>query len=238
MIWDWSFFLAYLGDPRIVAAAGTTLAVAAVAQVIATVIGVGAALALRSPFTALRGLVKGYVWLFRGTPPLVQLLLFYFGLAQLGLRLSVLQASLACLGLYGGAYMTIFVRTALDSIDKGQVEAARSLGLSRLDTLRDVLMPQALRVLLPPFGNEFASMMRTTSLLSVISFEELLRVTNQAINQTFRPLELYAVAALYYLAMTTLWMLVQHRLERRLDTGRRDAGPAAIATATPGISAS
>lgn len=238
MIWDWSFFFAYLGDPRIVAAAGTTLAVAAVAQVIATVIGVAAALALRSPFVALRGLVNGYVWLFRGTPPLVQLLLFYFGLAQLGLRLSVLQASLACLGLYGGAYMTIFVRTALDSIDKGQVEAARSLGLSRLDTLRDVLMPQALRVLLPPFGNEFASMMRTTSLLSVISFEELLRVTNQAINQTFRPLELYAVAALYYLAMTTLWMLVQHRLERRLDTGRRDAGPSAIATATPGISAS
>ena len=238
MIWDWSFFFAYLTDPRIVAAAGTTLAVATVAQVVATIIGVGCALALRSSVAALRGAVHGYIWLFRGTPPLVQLLLFYFGLAQLGLRLSVLQASLACLSLYGGAYMTIFVRTALDSIDKGQVEASRSLGLSRFDTLRDVLMPQALRILLPPFGNEFASMMRTTSLLSVISFEELLRVTNQAINQTFRPLELYAVAALYYLAMTTLWMLVQHRLERRLDTGRREAGRTTIATTTPGITAS
>jgi polar amino acid transport system permease protein len=238
VIWDWSFFFSYLTDPRIAAAAGTTLAVATAAQVLATVIGVAAALGLRSAFKALRGIIHGYIWLFRGTPPLVQLLLFYFGLAQLGLRLSVLQASLACLSLYGGAYMTIFVRTALDSIDRGQVEAARSLGLSRFETLRSVMMPQALRILLPPFGNEFASMMRTTSLLSVISFEELLRVTNQAINQTFRPLELYAVAALYYLAMTTLWMLVQHRLERRLDTSRREAGRTTIATAMPGISAS
>jgi polar amino acid transport system permease protein len=81
--------------------------------------------------------------------------------------------------------------------------------------MRSILLPQAIRLILPPFGNEFASMMRTTSLLSVISFEELLRATNMIINQTFRPLELYAVAALWYLAMATAWMAIQAVLERR-----------------------
>ena len=93
------------------------------------------------------------------------------------------------------------------------------MGCSRLVALRWVILPQAARVMLPPFGNEFASMMRTTSLLSVISFEELLRVTTLAINDTFRPLELYSVAACYYLALYTAWTLIQARLERLAAVG-------------------
>ncbi|MBM3613837.1 MAG: amino acid ABC transporter permease, partial [Alphaproteobacteria bacterium] len=128
---------------------------------------------------------------------------------------------LICLSMYSAAYMAEIVRAALGAIDRGQVEAARSLGMSRAETMRSILLPQAVRLILPPFGNEFASMMRTTSLLSVISFEELLRATNMIINQTFRPLELYAVAALWYLAMATAWMAIQAVLERRaaLDPG-------------------
>jgi polar amino acid transport system permease protein len=215
MIWSGEVFWTYLTDPRIVAAAGVTILVATAAQAAATVIGFVLALGLRSGVRAVRWAVGAYVWLFRGTPPLVQLLLVYFGLPQFGLRLTVLQAGLLCLSLYGAAYMAEIVRAALAAIDRGQVEAACSMGFSRAETMRSILLPQALRLVLPPFGNEFASMMRTTSLLSVISFEELLRATNMIINQTFRPLELYAVAALWYLAMATVWMAVQAVLERR-----------------------
>ena len=220
MIWDAEVFWTYLVDARIATAAGVTIAVATGAQSAATLIGFLLALAMRSRVAPVAVLARTYVWLFRGTPPLLLLLLFYFGLPQLGLRLAVLEAGLLCLSLYAGAYMAEIVRAALAAIDRGQVEAARSLGMSRAETMRSILLPQAVRLILPPFGNEFASMMRTTSLLSVISFEELLRATNMIINQNFRPLELYAVAALYYLAMATVWMAAQWALESRFDIGR------------------
>jgi polar amino acid transport system permease protein len=141
----------------------------------------------------------------------------------------VLEAGLLGLSLYGAAYMAEIIRGALASIDKGQAEAARSMGLSRAETMRSVLLPQAVRIVLPPFGNEFSSMMRTTSLLSVISFEELLRATTMIINENFRAIELYAVAALYYLAMASVWMAIQTLLERHfaLSTDRRGATVAA-----------
>lgn len=218
-MWSSEVFLAYLFDPRILRAALTTFVVAALAQVIATVIGFVVALGLRSDGRLPRLAGSAFVALFRSTPPLLQLLLFYFGLPQLGIRLGVLEAGLLCLSLYAAAYMAEVVRAALDSVDRGQVEAARAMGLSRAETMRSVVLPQALRIMLPPFGNEFSSMMRTTSLLSVISFEELLRATTLAINETFRAFELYAVAACWYLAMTTAWMLVQSWLERRSSLG-------------------
>ncbi|SMF12213.1 amino acid ABC transporter permease [Neorhizobium sp. CSC1952] len=218
MTWDFEVFWAYLFDPRIMAGALTTIIVATLCQALATAVGFLVALGLRgSPVWSAPA--RLYIGIFRGTPPLVLLLLFYFGLPQLGLRLSVLEAGVLGLSLYGAAYMAEIIKAGLNSVDKGQVEAARSLGFSRAGTMRSILLPQAVRIILPPFGNEFTSMMRTTSLLSVISFEELLRVTTLAINQTFRPLELYAVAALYYLAMTTAWMIVQHWLEARASRG-------------------
>ena len=229
MTWSFPTFWTYLLDERMAYGALVTIAVATIAQIAATIIGFGLALCLRSALAPLRFAASAYIWLFRGTPPLIQLLLFYFGLPQLGLRLSVLEAGLLCLSLYAAAYMAEVVRAGIESVDGGQVEAARSVGFSRAMAMRLIVLPQALRIILPPFGNEFTSMMRTTSLLSVISFEELLRVTTLAINETFRPLELYSVAALYYLAMTSLWMLVQSLLERRFSLpgkGRDAAMPA------------
>lgn len=228
-MWSWEVFLDYLFDPRVVRAAFTTLAVAAAAQAAATVIGFVVALGLRAGSVLPRVAGEAFVWLFRSTPPLLQLLLFYFGLPQLGVRPSVLEAGLICLSLYAAAYMAEVVRAALESVDRGQVESARAIGLSRAETMRSVVLPQALRVMLPPFGNEFSSMMRTTSLLSVISFEELLRVTTLVINETFRAFELYAVAACWYLAMTSAWLVVQAWLERRTTieaTARPAATPA------------
>ncbi|AJY46285.1 amino acid ABC transporter permease [Martelella endophytica] len=212
-------FFEYLFQPRFLVAAGVTLLVAVVAQAIAVVIGLVLALFAMSRFAALRWISHAYIWLWRGTPPLVQLLLLYFGLPQLGIRLNVIEAGLIGLGFYAGAYMAEIIRAGLESVPHEQSLAARAMGFSRLEVIRYVAMPQAFRVILPPFGNEFASMMRTTSLLSVISFAELLRVTRMAINETYRVIELYSVAAVYYLLMYSLWLFVQAWLERIADRG-------------------
>ena len=207
-------FLRYLLDPRILAGALISLLVAVAAQAIGTVLGLVLALMRMARPRWIAGPASAFVWLFRGTPPLVQLLLLYFGLPQLGIRLDPLQAGLIGLSLYAAAYMSEILRAAILAVDPGQTEAARAIGMRAPGVLAWVVMPQALRIALPPFGNEFASMMRTTSLLSVISFEELLRATTLAINETFRPMELYAVAAVWYLAMYSVWQIVQNRLER------------------------
>ncbi|MDQ0393146.1 amino acid ABC transporter permease [Labrys monachus] len=213
MAWSWHIFFTYLLDPTFARAALVTLAIAAVAQAIGVAIGLVLALFSLSHLAVLRWLAAAYIWLWRGTPPLIQLVLLYFGLPQLGIRLGVLEAGLIGLGCYSASYIAEIIRAGVQSIDAGQTAAARSIGFSRLGTLRWIILPQAVRVILPPFGNEFASMMRSTSLLSVISFEELLRVTTLAINDTFRPIELYSVAACYYLLLYTSWTLIQQRLE-------------------------
>lgn len=219
MLWSWQVFFDYLVDPMFARAALVTLWVSVAAQAIGVVVGLLVALSGLSSLAVLRWAAAAYVWLWRGTPPLLQLLLLYFGLSQLGLRLGVLEAGLIGLGCYSASYISEIIRAGIASIDPGQAEAARAMGCSRLGTLAWVVLPQAARVMLPPFGNEFASMMRTTSLLSVISFEELLRVTTLAINDTFRPIELYSVAACYYLTLYTGWTLIQARLERRATIG-------------------
>ena len=207
-------FVEYLFQGRFAIAAVVTLMVAVVAQGIGVGVGLMLALFSLSRFSALRGIAAAYIWIWRGTPPLVQLFLLFFGLPQLGVRLSVLQAGLIGLGLYAASYMAEIIRAGIQSIPPDQMQAARAMGFSWLQAMRYVILPQAFRIILPPFGNEFASMMRTTALLSVISFEELLRVTRIAINETHRVIELYSVAAVYYLAMYTAWLLVQLWLER------------------------
>lgn len=221
MTWSWDIYFHYLFSQSFAQAALVTLAVATVAQAFAVVIGTVVALMSMSRSPVLRWIAASYLWAWRGTPPLVQLLLLYFGLPQFGIRLSVLEVGLISLSFYAGAYMSEIVRAAILSVDRGQVDAARSLGFSSFEIFRTVIAPQAIRVALPPFGNEFAGMMRSTSLLSVISFEELLRVTTLTINEVYKPLELYSVAATYYLAMYTAWIFIQAVLERHFAAGVR-----------------
>jgi len=211
-------FLRYLLDPRILAGALVSLLIAVAAQAIGTAVGLSLALMRMARSRWVTRPAGALVWLFRGMPPLVLLLLLYFGLPQLGIRLDPLQAGLIGLSLYAAAYMSEILRAAILAVEPGQTEAARAIGMRAPGVLAWVVMPQAMRIALPPFGNEFASMMRTTSLLSVISFEELLRATTLAINETFRPMELYAVAAVWYLVMYSAWQIIQHRLER--DAGK------------------
>ena len=215
MTFDTKIFFTYLFKTSFLSAAWVTIWVAVVAQIIGNLIGLVSALFEISGKPVLQYISRFYIWVWRAIPPLIQLLIFFLGLPQLGIRLTVIQAGLLGLGLLQGAYMSEIIRSGLMTVDKGQIEAAKSLGLNYFQIIGRIVLPQAVRVILPPHGNEFNSLLRTTSLLSVISLEELLRVTTQAINETYRAVELYAVAAVYYLAMTTTWNLIQALLEKK-----------------------
>jgi len=156
-----------------------------------------------------------YCWIFRGTPLLVQLLIIYTGLPLFGIRFSVTQAALLGLSLNEAAYLSEIVRAGILSVAKGQREAATALGLSRSQVFRQVVWPQAMRIIIPPLGNSVNGLLKTTSVASVISMEELLRRTQILIQERFLVLELFVAAAVWYLVMTSCWELVQRRLEKR-----------------------
>ena len=164
------------------------------------------------PFAAV---VRFYVWIIRGTPLLVQLIVIYTGLPQFGIRLSVLESALIGLILNEAAYLAEIVRAGVGAVPAGQVNAARAVGMREPQIMRYIVMPQALRIIIPPLGNSVNGLLKTTSVTSVISMEELLRRTQVLIQEKFMVLELFAVAAIYYLVLTTLWDFVQRRIEKR-----------------------
>jgi polar amino acid transport system permease protein len=153
-----------------------------------------------------------YIWIFRGTPLLVQLIIIYTGLPQLGLvRFNVVQSAIIGLALNEAAYLSEILRGGILSVAKGQSEAARAMGLSPFQIFRLVVMPQALRVIIPPLGNSVNGLLKTTSIASVISMEELLRRGQLLMQQKFQILEVFMVVAIIYLA--TCWDFVQRRIE-------------------------
>jgi polar amino acid transport system permease protein len=212
-MWDWETFFHYLHSFYLIKGAGVSLALSIGAMAIGLVFGTLAALMRRSDHRIIRGPASFYVWLFRGTPVLVQLIIIYTGLPQLGLTLGVIPSALIGLGVNEGAYLAEIIRAGLSAVPRGQFEAARAIGMTRGTTMRVVVMPQAMRIIIPPLGNAFNGLMKTSSLASVISMEELLRRTELLIQVQFKVLEIFIVAALYYLVLTTLWGFVQQRLE-------------------------
>jgi polar amino acid transport system permease protein len=183
------------------------------------VLGIVLALMRLSPNRGISGLAAGYCWLFRGTPLLVQLLIIYTGLPLFGLRFSVWQAALLGLSLNEAAYLSEIVRAGILAVNKGQKEAGIALGLSKVQVFRTITWPQALRIIIPPLGNSVNGLLKTTSVASVISMEELLRRTQILIQEKFMVLELFIAAAVWYLVMTTCWEFVQRRLEKRYGRG-------------------
>ncbi|WP_379968769.1 amino acid ABC transporter permease [Ectobacillus sp. sgz5001026] len=157
-----------------------------------------------------------YVWIFRGTPLLVQLFILYFGLPQLGIRLEPMQAAVLGLSLNTGAYATEIVRSGIQSIDKGQREAAESLGMSKFMTMYRVIAPQAVKVMIPPMVNQFIMTIKNSSMVSLLTITELFHTGEQVIVTTFRSFEVYTVIAFLYLIVTSLLMIVAGRLERGL----------------------
>jgi polar amino acid transport system permease protein len=223
-LWDWTAFLHYLVSPYLAVGAAITLGVSVAAILLGLLCGLIAALMRLSARPYIRLPAAGYIWLMRGTPVLVQLIVIYTGLPQLGLRMNVIEAAIVGLGVNEGAYVAEIFRAGIMAVPVGQSEAARAIGLSRLQMMRLVILPQALRIVVPPLGNAFNGLMKTSSLASVISMDELLRRSEMLIQVQFKVLEIFLVAALYYLAMTTLWGCVQARLERRLARGTERAG--------------
>lgn len=218
-MFDVNAFLSYLTNAYllqgVVVTIGLTLATMAIGLVLGTIL----ALMRLSGGAVLSGFARFYIWIFRGTPLLVQLVLIYTGLPQIGIKLGVLPSALLALSLNEAAYLSETIRGGFQGVAKGQREAAHALGLSRWNTLRLVLMPQVARLIIPPLGNSLNGLLKATSLASVISLEELMRRSQVLMQEKFEVLELYCVAAVYYLVLTTLWNMVQVRLERHYGRG-------------------
>ncbi len=230
MSFDWSFFANLLFHPpsAFVQGAIRTVYLAVIAQALGVGLGLLLALWRRGPHLPLRIFAGGYIWLVRGTPLLVQAVLIYDGGSALGLYSfgtltigpvsipGVVQAGVVTLALNEGAYMAEIMRAAIDSVDTGQAEAAQALGMRRRQAMRHVILPQAMRVVIPPLGNEFNNMLKVTSLLSVIGLQELFLAAQDYNSATFRTFEIFLVTAIYYIVMTTVWSLIQGVIERRL----------------------
>jgi len=196
------------------------IALTVVAQLTAVVIGLVVALMRGSGFRILRAIGWTYVWIFRAIPTLVQLLFVWNALPQLFPALiegwfSPFLAAWLALSLNEGAYMAEIVRSGLLAVDEGQQLAARALGMTPQSVFRRVVLPQVMRVIIPPTANEFITMLKITSLASAISLQELLSYTQQSISITFRFAEYYAAAAIYYLVIVSVFMVFQALLERR-----------------------
>ncbi len=196
---------------------GVSLSALALSVLFGTLLGV--VRSFRLPLLGALG--NGYVELVRGIPLIVLLSVVYYGLPALGVTLAGFPSAVLALGLYSAAYTSEIVRGGLSSVPDGQLEAARSLGLSRVLALRFVVLPQAWRVALPALGNEFVSLILGSSLASAVTLQELFAQGKYITNATYRQFEVYAVLALVYFLLTfTLTRLVRW-LERRLSRGER-----------------
>lgn len=222
-VWE---MVSYIGDfvfsRPFFRGAGMTMFLTIASLVLGSLVGLLAALGqLGRPGRFLRGPIFFYLWLFRGTPVLLQIVFVYNVLPLLGVRLPALTSAIVALSLNEGAYMAEIVRSGLDAVRPGQRQAALALGLTPVSVFRRVVAPQAFRVVLPMLGNQVIGMLKTSSLVSVIAVQELLLVADQTASANFRYLEALSAAALYYLAFTTLFMLLQFRLERYLSPRRK-----------------
>jgi polar amino acid transport system permease protein len=235
-IYDWSIFWDSLlrPSPRIISGIELTVSIAVTGQIIGVILGIFGALGRLARFRPARYLANFYVWIFRGTPLLVQIMFLYYGLLVthiygwpdfivMGITLpSAIQAGIFALGVNEGAYMTEIVRAGILSVDVGQLEAARSLGMTYPMAMRRIVLPQAARVIIPPLGNEFNNMLKTTSLLVVVAVPELFVTFNQLNGSgptSFHPFELFLACAIWFLLLTTIWSIIQAFIERRLGRG-------------------
>lgn len=208
----WEGFAPYV--PGFLGAAWVVLVLTVLSILVSWICGLVAALAKASRFVGLRQTAAFYIWFIRGTPTLIQIFIIYFGLPQMGLRLSPFVAGFLALGINGGAYIAEIVRAGLSAIPKGQIESAQALGMSRLHMMSRIILPQVFRVILPPVTNEAITMLKNTSLLSTITVIELTLYSQTIIATTFRPFEFYIATAVIYLAMTTILSQAAARLER------------------------
>jgi polar amino acid transport system permease protein len=234
---EWGIIRHYFTSSRVLQGLITTLELTVLCMAIGIAIGIVLAVMRLSPNPLVSGASWLYIWFFRGTPVLVQILFWGFFAAlyprvSLGIPLgpqfahfsanSVITpfvAGMLALGLNEGAYMAEIVRAGIISVDEGQTEAAQSLGMTRLQTIRRIVLPQAMRVIVPPTGNETISMLKTTSLVSVIAVTELLYSVQLIYAVNYRTIPLLIVASIWYLIVTTVLSFGQYYVERYFARG-------------------
>lgn len=220
---SFDFSLIWNSLPLLLAGAGVTIEITAIAVSLGFIFGLITSVCRLSGVKILQVIAVCYVNIIRGTPMLVQIFLIYFALPMvIGERINPFVAAVAACSINSGAYVSEIFRAGIQSVDKGQMEAGRSLGLSWMQTMRYVILPQAFKHVIPPLGNEFISMTKETSLVSVIGFEELTRRGQLIIAKTYGSFEIWLTVAAIYLVMTlTIARLVSY-LERRFATDDRN----------------
>jgi len=235
--WEWGFQLDNAFSEPVVKGVWTTLWLTVAAMVFGVLLGIVVAIMRLSPNPLLSSASWVYVWVFRGTPVLVQLVI-WGGLNSLYREISLgvpfgpewltfetrnlippVAAALLGLGLNEAAYMSEIIRAGIQSVDEGQTEAASALGMSRMKTLRRIVLPQAMRVVVPPTGNETISMLKTTSLVAYVPYYELFFQTSAIGSRTFQPFPMLITASLWYLALTSVLMVGQYYIERYYARG-------------------
>ena len=198
----------------------TTIVLSVAAMVVSIVLGLFVALPGLSERRLYRAANRVYVEAFRSIPMLVMILWIYYGLpVVLGIKLGPFFAGMVALALCDSAFEAEIFRAGIQSIERGQVEASKSLGLTYVDTMLYVILPQAVRRVLPPLGNQFVYMLKMSSLVSIIGLMELTRRANELTVTEYRPLEIYTVLVLEYLALIVVVSHLVRRLERRMDVG-------------------
>jgi polar amino acid transport system permease protein len=218
----------FLFNPVILEGARTTIIVAIAAQALGLLLGLVSALMRMSKNPLLSVPANFYVWFFRGTPLLIQLLFWYNGVPELfnnpdvTHQLTSFRVAIFALGVNEGAYMTEIVRAGIESVEAGQMDAAKSLGMTYGKAMRRIILPQAFRVVLPPTGNEFIAMLKNSSLCFAIALVELANAARSIYSTNYKVMELLVVASIWYLVMTTAFSLLQAELEARLAVGLRE----------------
>ncbi|HEX5533309.1 MAG TPA: amino acid ABC transporter permease [Actinomycetales bacterium] len=229
---QWSVVFEYFTDRQILMGVWHTLELTLLAMVLALTIGVTVAVMRQSANPVMRSVAAAFAWLFRGTPLLVQLLIWFNlslifdsftipGLVSIPMNqlMTPFVAALLGLGVNEGAYISEIVRGGILSVDNGQREAAAAIGMSRGKTMRRIVLPQALRVIVPPLGNEFIALLKYSSLAYTISYSELLNSANKIYTANFLVIELLFTASFWYLLLTTIFSVFQQMLETRLSRG-------------------
>ena len=209
----WAQIEAYL--PQFWPASVVVIEVTVLSILLSWVCGLACALAKASSFRTFRYAAEFYLWFVRGTPLLTQIFIVYFGLPQIGLDLDPFTAGVIALGVNGGAYVAEIIRGGLLGIPRGQAESAAALGMRYFQLMRRIILPQVIRVIIPPITNDAATTLKNTSLLSTITIMELMLQTQVIVSSTFRPFEFYILVSLIYLVMTSVIMLMLRWTERR-----------------------
>lgn len=211
-----SFTATYL--PYLLQGALITIEIAVIGVIFGSIIGILVGLGRVSTIPFLSQISRFYVWVIRGTPLLLQLFVIHFAIPSVFSSLTMppfVSASIA-LSLNAAAYIAEIARGAIQSIDKGQMEAARSLGLSSSQSMRRVIIPQAFRRMLPPLGNEFIALIKESSLVSTIALYDLLRTGQQIISSTYRYMEVFLLIGLIYLLLTTIMSYIVGKIEKKV----------------------